>query len=358
MESDRILEQKRQMMLDEQARRLEQEREIRNSYTQFYYDSTGNIDFGIPSDENARAYKTYDNMPNLRDPDSQIDFGIPTQDIANMEAAIMAEKKAERDARFEQKRKELIDSVPTQYEENVETKAVDLSNVVSGDASWAFNKLPSLLNMPDTEEYTQYMAGYLEMLKEKPDYYNRIFSILLHKFAPIKEKSLKHDSLQKYERQSLFNSIKMFAMIVEKGYPIDYSLFNEVETPCKVADYISTETVPYDVVIQQMIEVVDKKSDVIGDEVTNPINIISSTTGEERMKATDLGRLALKAHYTHHKLSDDVMHFPNNMVVSADPMQQFTEAREEQLKQDQEIRNQQLQPILQENEMQKGPSLK
>lgn len=93
MENDRILEQKRQMMLDEQARRLEQEREIRNSYTQFYYDSTGNIDFGIPSDENARAYQTYDNMPNLRDPDSQIDFGIPTQDIANMEAAIMAEKK-------------------------------------------------------------------------------------------------------------------------------------------------------------------------------------------------------------------------------------------------------------------------
>ena len=442
---DDILEHKRSQILKEQEERDKMIRDAKNSSTQFYYDTTGNIDFGIPSgdyvkpqhidisassyvappeekveygiplsvsnqenyrpnmrnsdsqvdfgiptaevskmynpdnyrpnlrnsdsqidfgiptDETARMYNPDNYKPNLRNSDSQMDFGIPTQDIADMEKISIEKWKNERNAKFENQRKTIIETTPTKYEEKVDIKENDFNHLVNGDADWALSKLNSLLHMPDTLEYTQYVAGYLEILKEKPEYYNRILSTILYDFVSIKKKIIKGEHLQKYERQQLFNSIKFFAIIVEKGYPIDYDLFNEIENPYQhnYGNYFHTERVPYDIVIQQMIEVIEQKSDIIGNEVTNPVNVVSSTKGEQQMKATELGKLALKAHYTNHKLSDDVMNFPNNMVMSIGSTQEFQEARERQMQQDQVVREQQLAGLTQEMvETKEGHSLK
>lgn len=413
---DDILEQKRSQILKEQEERDKMIRDAKNSSTQFYYDTTGNIDFGIPSgdyvkpqhidisassyvappeekveygiplsvsnqenyrpnmrnsdsqidfgiptDETARMYNPDNYKPNLRNSDSQMDFSIPTQDIADMEKISIEKWKNERNAKFENQRKTIIETTPTKYEEKVGIKENDFNHLVIGDADWALSKLNSLLHMPDTLEYTQYVAGYLEILKEKPEYYNRILSTILYDFVSIKKKIIKGEHLQKYERQQLFNSIKFFAIIVEKGYPIDYDLFNEIEIPYQhnYGTYFHTERVPYDIVIQQMIEVIEQKSDIIGNEVTNPVNVVSSTKGEQQIKATELGKLALKAHYTNHKLSDDVMNFPNNMVVSISSTQEFQEARERQMQQDQVVREQQLAGLTQEIvETKEGHSLK
>lgn len=373
---DDILEKKRSQMLKEQAERNKMIWEAKNSATQFYYDTTGNVDFGIPSDDNVKpqhinisdnsyvappeekaeygiplSVSNQENYkPNMRNSDSQIDFGIPTQDIANMQQKSIEKWQNERNAKFEQRRNDIISSTVTQYEETVKIQENDFNQLVGGSADWSLNKLNSLLHMPDTLEYTQYVVGYLENLKEKPEYYNRILATILYEFITIKKNIIKGEHLQKYERQQLFNSIKFFAIIVEKGYPIDYSLFNEIEIPYQhnYGNYFHSERIPYDIVIQQMIEVIEQNSGILGNEVTNPINVVSSTVGEEKMKATELGRLALKAHYTNHKLSDDILNFPNNLEMSISSIQEFKEARARQIQEDQTVRNQQLAGLTQE----------
>ena len=108
-----------------------------------------------------------------------------------------------------------------------------------------------------------------------------------------------------------------------------------------------------------MIQVIDEKSDIIVNEVTNPISVIYSSAGAEKMKATELAKLALKAHYTNHKLSNDIMNFSSDMIMTESSIQEFKNARETQMQQDKIVREQQLAGLTQEMiETKEGHSLK
>ncbi len=309
---DERLKRAREIEAQKQAKKIENISHTENSYSNFYYKETGNADFGIPSQEDA-----------------------------NMSKKIIEEYEKGKNKKFRAQRKEIIEKTITKYEKDTQVKDVSFEHMVNGDASWALAKLRDLLNMPDTPEYTQYMACYLEKLKSKPEYYNEIFSTMLNRFASIKKKVISGQYLERFERQQLVNSLKLFSIIVEKGYPVNYNLFDKIEMPYhhNYGNYYDSERIPYDIVIQQIIEVINQKQGTIGNEVTNPINIISSV-GNNKIKATELGKLALKAHYTKHKLSDDVMNFPNTMNLSN--IENFKKERDEQQKQDQIMRNGQL----------------
>ena len=332
-----------------------------NGSSHFYYNSAENVDFGIPTDETSKLYNPDNYNPDLRDKDSQVDFGIPTQDVASMQQKSIERWEKEKNEKYKQLRDDIIKFTPTKYETKTETKEKDFNNhLVNVDANWALNKLRDLLIMPDTVEYTKYVVDYLENLKANPEYYNKILFTILNDFVGIKKKVIKGEYLQRAEKQELFNSIKFFAILVEKKYPINYDLFNAIEVPYKreYGEFFSTERIPYDLVIQQMIDVIEKKSDVIGNEVTNPINVITSTNGNEKMKVTVLGKLALKAHYTNHKLSEDVLNFPNDLILTNNSLQDFQNARSKQQQQDQIVRRQQLASLVQEKvETKEGYSL-
>lgn len=256
--------------------------------------------------------------PDLRDPDTQADFGIPSDAEARRDRKIRERREKE------QKEREGLDEALSHRLDGIETSYVedrtDLPGRKTAEQSEPMSKASARERIL-TSDSAEDLEACLDVLQNDP---YAIEELLYQGFGIANEARAtlygEHSSkkLSEEKTKQLKNFISFFASVVERGIRVPSEFRNAVTLSEKGDSYppVSELAVPLGVAIDEVAAMVEEKG--VGEtSVDNPINVLSGARGKDKIGVRELADLAVKAYSTKtkrgpygHKLSDDVINFP------------------------------------------------
>lgn len=257
--------------------------------------------------------------PDLRDPDTQADFGIPSDAEARRDREIRNRREKEKQTRegLSEALSHKLDAIETNYVDNradlpgrkTIEQSEPMSKASAREGILAADNAKDLESCLDVLQNDPYAVE--EMFYQGFGIANEARATSYGEFSP--------KDLSEEKTKQLKNFISFFASVVERGIRIPSEFARVGVTLSDKGDsYPPTSqlVVPLEVAIDEIATMVEEKG--TGEtSVDNPINELSGANGKEKIGVRELADLAAKAYSTktnrppfRRKLSDDTINFP------------------------------------------------
>ena len=271
-------------------------------------------DFGIPSDAEARRQREamrLNVLPDLRDPEYQADFGIPSDAEARRQREIFKRHEEEQKERenLSETLSDRLDAIETNYVDN----RADLPGRKAIEQDEPMDKMSASEQILDSDD-AKNLEACLDTLQNDPFAIEELFYQgfgIANEARATSYGEYSPKDLSETTTKQLKNFVSLFASIVERGIRIPSEFRDGVTLSDKGDSYppVSELVVPLGVAVDEVAAMVEEKG--TGEtSVDNPINELSGANGKEKIGTRELADLAVKAHSSGHKLSADTINFP------------------------------------------------
>ena len=285
-----------------------------NGYASDSYNHDATLDYGIPTDAEARrdrAATSQNTLPDSRNHETMLDYGIPTDAEARRNRAIREGHERE------QRKRENLDETLSDRLDTIETNYVESRTDLSGRKMVEQNEPMSKRTAQErifNSDSAKELESYIDVLQNDPYAIEELFYQgfgIANKARATSYGEYNPKNLSEATTQQLKNFISFFASAVERGVRFPSQFRNGVTLSDKGSSYppVSELVVPLGVAIDEIANMVEEKG--TGEtSVDNPINELSGANGKEKIGVRELADLAIKAQLAGHKLSADTINFP------------------------------------------------